>query len=169
MADAPDLTERISSSIQRLALTTKELNKASDEFGRYAVAVDEGLRKLNIGIEAWFVLRESINPDGSGDFRDEFVGYARMNGTWGLALKVVKGNKNFPEDWRTERWVFNEGPRSMRISAIDKLPELLEELRTKAEKVTRKLQTTTARAEKIAEAVWEGVDTANGARRGGKS
>jgi ABC-type nitrate/sulfonate/bicarbonate transport system substrate-binding protein len=48
-----------------------------------------------------------------------------------------------------ERWLFNDGPRTMRVAAIAKIPDLLEELVKKADKATRKIKEGTESAREV--------------------
>ena len=52
-----------------------------------------------------------------------------------------------------EEWLFNDGPRAMRISAIDKIPDLLERLVKAADKTTKKVQEKTSQALELAAAI----------------
>jgi hypothetical protein len=45
----------------------------------------------------------------------------------GLAIRNVEGHEGFDDEKRDE-WPFNEAPRALRVKAVAKIPELLEEL-----------------------------------------
>ena len=165
MAEGPDPAVRISASIQKLAASAANLNKASDEFGKHALAVNEALQRLNIGIEVWQLIKQTPSDDGSEV--NDYVGYARVDGHWGLALSTV--HHEFDGEVESdEEWAFNDGPRSLRIEAIDKLPDLLDKIAGEAEKAARKLESSVGIAEAITKAVREITNEKN-SRVGGRS
>ena len=54
----------------------------------------------------------------------------------GNFLSRVIGNYNYGEDEASsEDWLFNEGPRELRLAAIEKIPELLNRLSETATKM----------------------------------
>ena len=132
-------TERIAASYKRLASSAVTLNKVSDDFGKPVEAIDRALRKLNVGIEAWEKIRGSDN-DGDGNYWHEYVGFAKVGTTWCIALSKVEGSHHFPDREDDDTWAFNDAPRSLRISAIDKLPDLIEKLIVAADKTATKMQ-----------------------------
>jgi hypothetical protein len=132
-------TERIAASYKRLASSAATLNNVSDEFGRPVEAIERAVRQLNIGVEAWEKIRGSDN-DGDENYWQEYVGFAKINGTWRIGLSKVEGNHTLPEREENETWAFDDAPRSLRISAIDKLPDLVEKLIEAANKTARKMQ-----------------------------
>lgn len=93
----------------------------------------------------------------------EELGYAKINGKWGIALRVRSGDGQHPEyEESVETWLFNEAARPLRLKAIKKIPELLNKLNEEAAKVTKELQAKLADAQTVAGAVQE-------AARGSKS
>ena len=139
MAVWPNLSAsaRLAGLYKRLASTSEALNRASDALAVPIQHFELILELLNIGLDTW-----QKTTGGEGDFGGwcREVGYIKLyNGSWGLAIQSREWHEAW-EDEHSERWAFNEAPQSFRIEALDKLPELFEELIKNAEKTTKKLQ-----------------------------
>lgn len=151
MAEVPSRAERLASAYKRLAASAEVLSTVSDEFAKPIEELNVALQQLNLGVLTW----EKVS--GGDDDQDNFwrreVGYARINGKWGLAIRKINGNHGFEEDSRVEEWPFNMAPRSYRIEALDRLPELLEELIKGSDKAAKKIKEKTAEAYELAAAL----------------
>jgi hypothetical protein len=140
--------EDVSESFGRLAASAKTLNTVSDELAKPVGRIDAILKMLNLGIEAW------VQTVGGWETVDEveehFVGYAKVEGDWGLAVRIKRGRPG--DDYRvsSDEWRFNSAPRSLRVEAIDALPELLDRLSKKSDSMIKKLKEKTERAERLA-------------------
>ena len=145
-------SDRISASFHALADSAALLNSASDELAKAIRPVDAALKKLNLGVAAWYAYVDSQDPD-SGYWRQRRLGYARVGNKWGLALSTGSGNVNYGEGDEEEEWLFNDAPRWMRIEAVDHIPELLELLVKQANKVAANLQKKTEHARELADAI----------------
>lgn len=121
------LVSRAQTSYQKLATAATTLNTVSDQLGKVVVELDAALKRLNLGIASWVDFRSWESPDG-GDFSCDQIGYARIGGKWGIAIRSISGNYSFGEETIDGEWLFNDAPRALRIKAIDKIPELLESL-----------------------------------------
>ena len=108
-----------SEALQRLS---EELNNKSAEFGKVIAQLDEHFKKLGLGLEVWVDLESQV----------EFFGYAKVNNKWGLALSR-----------EGTIWLFNDGPRELRLRAIDRLQQLVEMM------IERAIETTKVMREKI--------------------
>jgi hypothetical protein len=82
----------------------------------------------------------------------EDIGYAKIDGKWGIALRSVSGNVVEDEE-RIENWLFNDAPRSLRLSAIEKIPELLQKLGEASVETTNKIKSKLVEAQAVAAAV----------------
>jgi hypothetical protein len=138
-------------SYQRLGVAATTLNAASDELGESISALDAALKKLALGIPAW--LKIAGDEDQHGNYWGRHIGYAKVGTKWGIALSKTSGNENYPEQSSDEEWLFNDAPRSLRIEAIDRIPDLLDTLITKAEETTKKIQDKAAEAKQLAAAI----------------
>lgn len=156
---------RIAASYKKLAESAETLNKKSDEFGAQVAVLDHLLKKLNLGIAAWERIRGS-DEDGNGNYWSEDIGYAKVGGKWGVAIRERSGNHHVDEPDDTDEWLFNDAPRSLRISAIDQIPDLLEKLIKNADKTARKIDEKLGQARELATALTEAENEINKLRRG---
>ncbi len=69
----------------------------------------------------------------------EQVGYEKIGKTWCIGVRsyVEPEWDDVLQDF--ERWVFNEGPRELRIRSIDYLPALIQKLDLEASKITKRI------------------------------
>lgn len=149
------LTERVQNSLQKLSSVALELNAVSDELGKCVADVDAALKKLNLGIVAWARIQTWGGDEGS--YTREEIGYCKVDGKWGVALRTVDGSQYDPEE-SVETWLFNDAPRSMRLSAIGKIEELLEKLSAQAVVTTQEVKGKLALAKEVALAVKSSSD-----------
>jgi hypothetical protein len=149
------LSARVSSSYSELSSVATELNAISDALGKAVSDIDEGLKKLNLGVTAWVRVDSAYrNSPQDGCYEIEEIGYAKISGKWGIALRTRRGDDNYRNDAEgIEEWLFNDAPRASRVMAIEKIPELLNKLNEEAAKVTKELQAKLADAEAVASAV----------------
>src|SRR5437016_12198523 len=104
--------QRVQSSYQKLHSVAIDLNVASDQIGKLVGELDSAIKKLNLGITVWATVGSNEWADGS--YRSHDIGYAKINGEWGIGLRIVNGNSNNPdpEQERTEEWHVNDAPFS---------------------------------------------------------
>ena len=150
MPSKPDpLASRVSQSYQQLSAAASQLNAVSDDLGKFVSALDTALRRLNLGIATW--LRLDGREDGLGNYTKRDLGYAKIGGKWGIALRVVAGNHNTPDVSTVEEWLFNEAPRALRIEAVEKLPDLFDGLVKEADDATRRIRSKSSKIQELAE------------------
>lgn len=149
--DDGSFSERVSSSYRQLSLAASHLNLVSDELGKSIVVLDSALKKLNLGISTWSRLDRW--EDAFGNYSSRYLGYAKVNNRWGIALRTVAGNNNQPEEATVEEWLFNEAPRALRIEAVEKLPDLFENLIKEADVAIRKVKAQTLNARHLSAAL----------------
>jgi len=118
--------ERIQESFTKLKEASSFLNTVSDELGYSIANLHAALKKLNLGITSWVRVR-GAQDENSGYYWHHDLGYAKFSGKWGLAIRTVSGEYGPPEE-EVDQWPFNEAPRSLRIEAVEKIPDLLERL-----------------------------------------
>lgn len=136
---------RVERAFKKLSAAAETLNSASDDLSRRIAPLDAAFKKLGLGVAAWVTISGSV--DGS-EWWSRDLGYARVNGKWGIALRDVSGDYQNPNDDSGETWLFNEAPRWLRIDGSAKLPDLLEKLLEQTEDTTKKIR---ARATQITE------------------
>jgi methyl-accepting chemotaxis protein len=146
--------ERAADSYSKLAAVAKELNCASDELGKTVAEFDEALKKLNLGVTVWVKLTVR-GPEPQNDFWEESdeLGYAKIKGKWGIAIRTVSEDIQNHKQLSEEQWLFHDAPRALRLAAIDKFAELLDALTTKATKTKDEIRQRLSSAQAVAEAV----------------
>jgi hypothetical protein len=130
--------EPLSPSPDEVAAAAKDLNDASNDLGSTISAIETFLESRNIGVPAWVRVKGWRNPEGK--YWDRELGYDRVGGVWHISIRERHGDERWPEDTVLDTWAFNSSPRKARISAVDKLPELLRELVKEAERTARRLR-----------------------------
>jgi hypothetical protein len=159
--DQTPLPQRVASSFSQLKAAAQELNSISDELGKPITEIDAALKKLNIGVAVWVPIRKEDGAPQESWYWREDIGYCKIGANWGISLRKISGDRDYPGDEQEEPWLFNDAPRILRIAAIEKIPELLERLSTEAVKTTEKIRARLSEAQSVAEAV---KDAANQAR-----
>ncbi len=143
--------EKIRTTYKRLSDAAVDLNAASDELAKPIQIWESALKKLNLGVPAWF---EISSGGDEGDWWNRSVGYTKLKDRWGIALRTREGCSFHPEGGvEEELWAFNEAPRWMRIESVGKLPELLDALLKQAEETTQKIRAKTGQANELADAI----------------
>lgn len=95
----------------------RTLNEESEELNRIVAQVDALLKRLNLGVEAWVIVPQ----------KSLYLGYARVERTWGLAIRSVSPGGAGEEPIRKE-WLFKDAPRAFRIDSINSLGRLFHAL-----------------------------------------
>src|SRR5207247_728944 len=108
------------------------------------------LQRLNIGLTTW--QKVVGGEDDHTNYWSRDVGYAKIGHAWGLAIRTRNGNLT-DEVAYDEEWLFNDAPRSYRIEAMDKLPDLIEELIKVSDKTAKKLKEKSVEARELATAL----------------
>jgi hypothetical protein len=155
MPQRPDIAVSVSASYLELTKAAEILNNTTDAFGEAVSQIDEALKKLNLGITVWVIVDEEPRLPGDLTYRVEEIGYSKVGGKWGIALRTRTGDETFGDDEReaVEAWLFNEASRTLRMKAIEKLPELVGTLSLEAAKMTKQLQSKLADAQAVAAAL----------------
>jgi len=147
------LQERVTNYYSQLSSVAADLNAVSDELGKSISEIDVALKKLNLGIATWVTIRGADNSPYDDSFWSRDIGYAKVSNKWGISLRTIDGQLSDPDRSETEEWLFNDAPRSLRLEAIDKIPELLEKLSKDAVRTTKDIRARLDEAQAVAEAV----------------
>ena len=116
--------------------------------------IDTALKPLNVGLECWVNIGTPWHSEnGEQEYREQ-VGYAKIGGKWGIALKTVD-ELVFRDDADVEQWAFNDAPRQLRLKAIDYIPHLLVELSKEAANFTEKITRRTGDLQQLVSALKE--------------
>jgi hypothetical protein len=146
------LAERVQTSFTRLSSAATELNKASGELGQAIYGIDAILQRLNLGVPTWAKIHEGQDPE-NGDYWSREVGYAKIGNKWGIALRTVEGNLDYPEGDHGDSWLFNDAPRWLRVEGIEKIPDLLDDLIRNTERTTQTIKSKIDQANRLAAAI----------------
>jgi len=133
-----NLAERVQRTYKLLSAVATELNTSSDKLGASISALDSALRKINLGISSWVHFAESHSADNL-QYSFEDIGYAKIGGKWGLAIRTVSGDERADFD-HIDQWTFNESPRGLRVRAVKKVPELLDQLIQDASEMVKEVE-----------------------------
>src|ERR1700687_361370 len=117
---------KIQAHFQTLSSVAPALNSASDELNHCLASLDESLKKLNAGLTVWVTFRSRGVAEDQYD--DQQIGYTKVDGKWGIAIRHVWGNYATEQFGEEGTWFFNDAPRELRLLAVDQLPELIEAL-----------------------------------------
>ena len=142
------VSSRAAAALSLLKPIAKSVSDAAAALATPVMGVDAELKRMHIAFEAWVTYKTSSYEHL---YTNWDIGYSRIGGRWGIALRIVRGDHTDPEDTRVENWHFNESPLYLRHRAVDKLPELLEALAKTGENVAHKLASAATRATEIAE------------------
>jgi len=142
---------KIQTSFQALSQVAPALNAASDNLTKTVAILDEALKKLNVGLTVWVTFRMHGVEDWEYD--NDQIGYAKLEGKWGIALRRIWGDTNGENCGGDGPWLFNDAPRELRLQAVDKIPELIEALNKAASDATEKIQAKTKDVLELAEAI----------------
>jgi hypothetical protein len=138
----------------RLTSIANNLNKATDELTRVVGVLDDALQRLNVGIPVWVTVVKWSSESESSAYESENVGYAKINGFWCIGINRAVGDEDSPEpDDVRDIWPFNDAPRELRLRAVEKLPELLDQLAKSAEQTAEVVNKKVAETKAFAAAI----------------
>lgn len=142
MPEIPSIVASVSTSYLELTKAAEVLNGVTDAFGKAVSDIDEALKKLNLGIVAWVMVDEQGGHSDDPVYHIQEIGYSKVSGKWGIALRTRTGNvaNSYDDREEVEIWLFNEATRALRLKAIEKLPELVNKLSKEATQMTKQLQ-----------------------------
>ncbi len=153
MTSSDSKITKIQTHFKALSEASPSLNAASDELTKSVALLDDSLKKLNIGLAVWVTFLDH-DVDERGDRYDvDQIGYCKVNGTWGIALRHIWGQE--ASDWHNEEgpWLFNDASREMRLYSVDKIPEVIEALARDALNTTKKIQEKAKEVRELATAI----------------
>lgn len=147
------LQERVAKNYSLLCDAAQDLNYTSDALGKAISEIDVALKKLNLGVPAWVTFSGNDGTPTESWYWSDAIGYAKVGSTWGICLRKTRGDYNSPDEDQEEIWPFNDAPRAMRLTAIDKIPELLERLADESTKTAKKIRAKLGDVEAVANAL----------------
>lgn len=152
-SDANSRAIKLQSSYRKLSYAADALNQASDEFGQAIEILDSKLADLKIGVTGWITFSKSHSEYDETQATEERIGYDKIGTRKGLAISVVNVDHAADEENLKQQWLFNEAPRSIRIRAIDSVPELLEHLAKEAASTAERVKESAQVAAELAAAI----------------
>jgi hypothetical protein len=144
--------EKVQTHFQALSQIASSLNTASDDLTSSVEILNESLKKLNVGLTVWVVFRNR-DVDQPHLYDQDEIGYCKVSGEWGIALRRVCGNMEDDLHSTEGLWLFNDAPREMRLTAADELPALIERLAKEAFETTRRVQEKAQQVRELALAI----------------
>jgi len=141
--------QKVQTQFEALSAIASSLNTASDELTKVVGILDEALKKLNVGLTVWITFKGGSDEAGD-NYDDDQIGYAKVGGKWGLALRNIWGNQSFDDHHEEGPWLFSEAPRQMRIEGVDKIPELIEALGKEAFNTAKQIHVKTEQLRELA-------------------
>jgi len=147
------LSERVQAAYLQLSAVASDLNFVSDELGKSVTELDSALKKLNLGVSVWKPMYSNDGLPEDTWYTHEDIGYAKIDGKWGVSLRTVAGDHNYPDRDTIEEWLFNDAPRSLRLSAIGHIPELLDALTQRADETAKSVRGELTTAQAVAAAI----------------
>lgn len=152
-------------SLEHLSAIAQSLNQATDELTSVVGALDEALQRLNVGLTVWAYVEKWNSEDGLYYEREE-VGYAKVEGQWGIAIRRLAGREDASDgDEVRSIWAFNDAPRDARLRAVEKLPNVVDALGKAAATVTEVLNKKLALTKDYAAAI--GILNPDGSKKQG--
>jgi hypothetical protein len=142
--------DKIQFHFQRLSSAALSLNKSSDELSKTVGLLDAALGKLNVGLTVWISFAERHDDS---EYSSDQLGYAKINSKWGLGIRTISGNDNFPDEEEDGPWLFAEAPRELRLRAVNHLGKLIEKLGERALETNDKIKVRTKEALELAVAI----------------
>ena len=149
------LSERVNKLLPSLAATAVNLNEASKKLSAVIERIDDAIQRLNLGVTAWVTVQAG-NENKGLYFWVEELGYSRNARKWGLTLTRRAGFEGagvLDELNEDENWPFNDAPRSLRIKAVPKIPELIKELDREAKEVAEQISASVNETVPLVEAI----------------
>jgi len=158
---------KIQSHFQTLSAEAKLLNQASDELTNVVGILDDTLGKLNLGLSVWVLITTwtddiDISPSAGitvspvNRYSKDEIGYSKVSGKWGIALRRVNGDDMSGDEEVEGPWLFHDAPRQLRLSSVDKIPELVQKLSEEASDAAKKIQKKAQEVRELAAAIaWE--------------
>jgi len=141
--------------LSELERKAQRLNQASDSLNLILSQVEERLVHANVGVEVW--LRKALastdsegSTHGETTWSSQFLGFAKLNGRWCLAIKPTRfasgffeGDTNSPYQNEYSDGApipLSKASRDLRIAAVEVLPDLINLLAEETDRCVRTIE-----------------------------
>ncbi|SRR5260221_8451211 len=144
-------SERITSAVKQLAVSSAGVKSAADELCANIAPFEAALAKFDLGVSAWHqIAGHQDSDDGVWWSRD--IGYVNIGRRWCIALRKANGVR-YADVYEEEVWSFSEAPRWMQIEAVAKIPDLFEVLLKRTEETIKNLKAKSVQAIELTDAL----------------
>ena len=128
------------SLLSDLQESAQKLNNESAAMNSIISSIESRLVQMNLGVECWLENSLLGVDDNGSSTETASLGFAKVNGQWGLFIKVYKqGTAGLLETLNLIQGVpLSRASRELRIAALAKMPTLVKQL---SDEVKRKLKT----------------------------
>ena len=144
---------QVQTFLQQLKAAAADLNTVSDELGKPVELINSEITKLNLGVTTWVRMVSDQHQYAPEIWWSQDIGYAKVNGKWGIALAERSGDARDPDDDHETVWLFNDAPRPLRILGVEHIPALLEKLVAESNKTVDQVKSKVAIAKELAGAL----------------
>jgi hypothetical protein len=127
--------------LAKIAKATKKLNDRADAASRLLTDIEKKLIDSGVGITVWdnAFLEEYLDDVSYGSVRRYFLGYAKIDGEWGIAVsEEIDGGPNTPPK-EFQEFLLRTADRETRILAVPHIPSLLQRIHDSVSDMTKKL------------------------------
>lgn len=150
--EVPTPSERMSAAFSRLRVSASQIKAVSNELDQHVTALERALAKLDLRVACWTRLSEWMGPDND-TFKRTYVGYSEYGRDWRIVVQTSEGRDSLPDQEDEKTWPFEQAPQYLRVKAIDRLPELVEELVTSVDKTAERMRKKVGPAAELAKSV----------------
>jgi hypothetical protein len=144
--------DRVKQSFPKLKNASELVNKASDKLNASAANINAILKNVGLGIPSWFEFDGGQDENGGGYSWSQQIGYAKVGGKWGLAIRSTSHDWSYPEP-DEETWAFADAPRSLRVKAAPHIPDLLEKLIQDASDMAQEIEKQSEEIDNLAQTI----------------
>lgn len=146
-------------ALQNLFLQLTEaaanFDSASDELASPVTEIDAALKRLNLGVIVWTRMEGGTHAQADEYWWSQDIGYTKISGKWGVALRTCSGDHTDPDNDKVEEWLFNDAPRRMRILGIQHIPNLIRAMIHEVNETTANIKSKITEANELAKVIRE--------------
>lgn len=165
MATNADSRAKLQSSFQELTAAADTLNTVSDALGAAISKLDAAFKKLNLGVSAWITFQNIPHENMPQYSAERRLGYAKVRGERGLALRVVEVDSINDEEEVSEEWLLADAPRELRLLALDHIQKLIDALVKQAALTAKRVKVKADEAIELADTIEAIADGQAGGRQ----
>ena len=100
--------------------------------------IDTTLKRLNLGVSAWLKIKDERDEDGN--WNTEELGYTKVGNRWCVALRVSSGTLGRTRVIQMSIYGLSQTRLAFRMRAVSHICDLIDCLRTEADKMIEQLE-----------------------------